>query len=141
MTDVKLPIDARGGNTFYASGLLKKGERADGAREYLVLAHPDKPPLVECHSPLQLHVVYRGLTLHQSKVEEGVVNMCTTLVGEVMSKRVHGVDYYDSGRENWDYELAWLPGDSTYDKIVRTLETSGEHGLAALMREGRVTPK
>lgn len=28
MTDVKLPIDARGGNAFYASGLLRPGEHA-----------------------------------------------------------------------------------------------------------------
>jgi hypothetical protein len=55
-----------------------------------------------------------------------------------MTGRVHDEDFYDSGRENQGYELAWLPGQGTYAKIVRALEQAGEHGLAALMREGRV---
>lgn len=144
MTEPKLPIDARLGThrNFRATALLKDGEHHDGAREYLVrwrdgTVEGDGVPVVQCQTPLQLTAVYRSLCLGTSKVEEQTLAMCTDLVGCVMSKRIHGDDFYDSGREHMGYELAWLPG-GTYGRIVHALERAGEHGLAALMREGRV---
>ena len=137
VTELKFPIEARAVR-FNATSLLKEGEQADGAHEYLVHSTREEVPVVICHGTLQLQAVYEALSLPMTQVNDHVANMCTKLVGRVMSDRIHNEDFYDSGRENQGYELAWLPGQDTYDKIIRTLEHVGEHGLAALMREGRV---
>jgi len=136
----KTPIDLTTGDlVFRAVGTLREGENVGGEREYRIHQNLEDPPLVVCRSPLQLHMVLRGLGLNPERDEgEQVASACTSLIGEIMSARVHKEDFYDSGRENQGYELAWLPGGTTYDKIVKALERTGEHGLAALMREGRV---
>lgn len=135
-----LPLDFTGllGDGCQATALLNDKDE----REYLLRGPPEAgeqwgPLLMVCHSEAQLHMLSRGARMKKGEEEKSLQEFLWRASGELMSRRVHSEDFYDSGRENMGYELAWLPG-SAYDQIVNALERSGQHGLAALMREGRV---
>lgn len=143
-------IDLTNTFTYYhATAFLKDGEEHGGEREYFVRLPPTDPenrndrgePVVQCHSEMQLALVHQGFNLDPSEDEDAQMQtVLWGLAGRLMSRRVFGQDFYDSGREHMGYELVWLPGGA-FEKIQAALERAGEHGLAALMREGRVETK
>jgi len=144
---VKPLIDLTGTFTHYrATAYLKDGEEHGGEREYLVRLPPTDPenrndrgePVIRCHSETQLALVHQGFNLDLSKDEDTQMQQILWhLSGRLMSRRVFNEDFYESGRECMGYELVWLPGGA-FAQIHAALESSGNHGLAALMREGRV---
>lgn len=146
MTDPKKPlIDLRRNDlVFRATSFRKPHASMDEPREYLIRQREtdsgtgDGEPLIQCCNEIQLGMLLKALTLSPDEPEAHALQICGTTVGIVMSRRVHQEDYYDSGRANHGYELAWLP-EEAFPKITRALEYAGEHGLAALLREGRVT--
>lgn len=143
-------IDLTGTYThYYATALLKEGESFGGEREYLIRLPPKDStdtrvlgtPVVQCHSEMQLAFLHQGFNLDPNQDEDEQVQIALWhLSGRLMSRRVFNEDFYESGRECMGYEFVWLPG-SAFEKIHAALEGVGEHGLAALLREGRVETK
>jgi len=153
MAEIKLPIDLHEHTEYQATALLKEGEEHLGEREYIVRLWPPNngwdeegnrikgDPVVLCRSELQLSLVYHGMSLNPQRDEEDqVITALWHIAGRIMSQRLFNQDFYQSGRENMGYELTWLPGGA-HEQIVAALERSGNNGLAALMREGRLEKK
>jgi len=122
-----LPIDLDSGPKF--------GSQMRGGHWKITFGHEmDGPVLFETNRKEQAHLIHMALT--NAQTDEGLVETLVSNVNRVKQTEVYG-SYFDTPMGQKFHAVVWLPEDDL-PKILRVLDKAGEHGLAALMRQGHL---
>ena len=126
-TGIETPIDLDKGPKF--------GSRMKAGHYSITLGHePDASVLFETDREQQAKLIHMALA--NAQTDQGLLETLYSCVNQYMQQKVYG-SYGNPPIGHKPHTVVWLPS-TDLPKIRRVLEEKGEHGLAALLRQGEV---